>query len=95
MEMSYIMLPVFMTLVIGVATQMEDIAQDASDKAVAFSDDMNQAMDCATRGIPIEECSPDLMSHDFTEEKEAYLEALREFKEEAEQQLQNATETDT
>ncbi|MBW2982692.1 hypothetical protein KY327_00135 [Candidatus Woesearchaeota archaeon] len=95
MEASYIMLPVFMTLIIGVATQMEDIAQDASDKALAFSDDMNHAMDCATRGVPIKECSPELMSHDFSPEKEAYLEALREFKEQAEAQLENATETDT
>ena len=99
MNASYLMLPVFMTLIIGVASQMEEIAQDTSDKALAFSDDMNNAMDCATRGVPIEECSPDLMKKDFGPEKEAYLEALHDFKEKAEklqnQTLENGTESDT
>lgn len=73
---TYVTVPVFMVLIVGFATQLEDIAKDTSSKALAFSDDMNKAMDCATQGIPISECSPDLMRHDFTKEREEFLSVL-------------------
>lgn len=66
----------FMMLIVGIATQLEDIAHDSADKAVAFADDMNSAMGCATRGVPITTCSPTLMSHDFSDEQQAYMDTL-------------------
>ena len=78
MNASYITVPVFMALIVGFATQLEDVAQDTSAKALAFSDDMNKAMDCATRGIPISACSPNLTQHDFSPEQEEFLAVLEE-----------------
>lgn len=64
------------TLLIGMLTQLETIAQDSAQKAIEFSDDMNSAMDCATKGIPLKECSPNLMSHDFSKEVDEFKETL-------------------
>lgn len=80
MNPTYLTLPLFMTLILGFALQMENIAQESADKAIAFSDDMNNAMDCATRGIPISVCSPNLVEYDFSEDTKEYLIALEEMK---------------
>lgn len=58
-------LPVILTFVLGVATQLEAVANQASQQAIDFSQDMSNAMACATHGVPIRECSPDLFSQDF------------------------------
>ncbi|MBN1275283.1 hypothetical protein JXA12_03245 [Candidatus Woesearchaeota archaeon] len=81
MDSAIITIPLFMALIIGFATQLEDIANDTSDKALAFADDMNNAMECATKGIPISQCSPDLMGYDFTPERESFNEALNDMQE--------------
>lgn len=81
MDAAYITLPIFMALIVGSATHLESVAEDTSAKALAFTDDMNDAMDCATRGIPISACSPNLTNHDFSEEQEEFLAILDEMKE--------------
>ncbi|MCB9361959.1 hypothetical protein H6504_00855 [Candidatus Woesearchaeota archaeon] len=55
-------------LLISFAMQLESIAQDSGEKAVAYAEDMSAAMDCATHGILISECSPDLLSTNFDDE---------------------------
>jgi hypothetical protein len=42
------------------------IAESAANKALVFSEDMNNAVDCAVRAIPIEQCSPNLIGYNFT-----------------------------
>jgi len=67
MEVSYIVVaPVVGLLLLGFANDLFQIAEDTQDKVTVFADDMNNAVDCATRGIPIEVCSPRLMEQDFT-----------------------------
>lgn len=81
MEKALLTIPIIMTLIVGFASQLEDIAKDSSEKAIEFSDDMNNAMECATKGIPISVCSPDLMNYDFsaqTEEFQAVLDDMEE-----------------
>ena len=82
MDKAVLTIPIIMTLVLGAVTQLEQIAQSSADKAVAFSDDMNSAMDCATKGIPIKECSPELLNHDFEQEREAFEQVLQELENE-------------
>ena len=102
MELAYVTLPVFMILIISTASHLEDVAKSTSSKALAFSDEMNKAMDCATRGIPLKECAPDMVAPDLSSEKEAFLEemvALQEAIQAAEENVssgdenENATET--
>jgi hypothetical protein len=81
MNSTLITLPIFMLIIIGFATQLEGIANDTAGKAIEFSTDMSNAMDCATRAIPIEQCSPNLFDHDFTPEQEAFQMTLEEMQE--------------
>lgn len=95
MDKALLILPIFLTTIIGIATQLENIAQDTGAKAIAFSDDMNNAMDCAARGIPIRECSPRLMEYDFSADLQEFQGTLYDIQEElsqAEQELIEAQE---
>lgn len=73
-----IVVPVVGVMMLGFMASLVEIAESTQDKAVAFADDMNKAMDCATRGIPIEICSPNLMSQDFQPEIDRLIEATKE-----------------
>jgi hypothetical protein len=63
-----IIYPAFAVMFLGFAMQMVDIAESTTQKTVAFADDMNNAIDCATKGIDLSICSPNLMNHDFSPE---------------------------
>lgn len=73
--------PAVMILLVTFATQMADIAESTSEKAVYFAEDMENAIDCAAVGIDMKECSPRLFNHNFKKD-------LDEFKGE----LENAQE---
>jgi len=60
--------PVVILMILSFTPRLLNIAESSQEKAVNFADDMNAAIDCATRGIPLEVCSPDLMEHNFDTE---------------------------
>lgn len=69
-----------LSLSIGVVSELATVAEASATKAVAYSEDMVVALDCAYTARPLDECSPDLFSTDFTEEADrtrAILEDLR------------------
>ena len=76
-----IFIPAIALLIIGFAFQLQEIAESSSEKTLDFADDMNKAMDCATLGKPIRECSPDLLKTDFSEEVNATITILEEMEE--------------
>jgi hypothetical protein len=53
---------------IGLFSDLYNIADKTSDKTITFAEDMENAIDCATRGISIYECSPNLGQENFQEE---------------------------
>lgn len=59
---------VFALLLTGLFLNLCSIAKETSDKTIAFADDMENVMDCATRGISIYYCSPDLATTNFEPE---------------------------
>ena len=63
-----IILPVAITIVLAFVVQLSDIAISTSDKALNYANEMDSAVDCAFRGIPVEECSPNLNSQNFEPE---------------------------
>ncbi|RJQ18092.1 hypothetical protein C4573_00010 [Candidatus Woesearchaeota archaeon] len=63
MKTIIIMFTVFM-IITATALELAAIAEKASAKAISFSDDMNNAIDCAIRAEPIEHCSPNLAYND-------------------------------
>ena len=70
--------PAFAIFFLGFAMQMVDIAESTSAKTISFADDMNNAMDCATKGIDLTVCSPNLMNHDFKPEINKTIQANKD-----------------
>jgi len=66
--MRILLLPIFLSLTLGLGMQLADLANDVSSKTVEFSFNANQAVDCAFSGVPIAECSPDLVNTNFDNE---------------------------
>jgi hypothetical protein len=82
MNTTLVALPLIMIVVVGFATQLGDLAESSSQKALHFADDMNKAMECATKGLPITLCSPNVTSYDFSPETEEFTNILEEMEEE-------------
>ena len=74
-----LVLSVFGILLLGFATQLMDVAASTSEKTLDFTYDMQEAVDCATKGVDMRECSPNLYKHDFEGEIEKTIEINREF----------------
>ncbi len=72
-----LIVPVFMLIILGFATQLTEIAESSSEKALDFAQDMNNAMDCAKTGRLISECSPTLFETDFDSEMNKTVDILR------------------
>jgi hypothetical protein len=93
--MKYLLIaPVVGMMMLGFIPELLSVAEDTQTKAIDYADDMNSAIDCATRALPLELCSPDLSSYDFTPEinrtvalDKRMLEVLKEY------QFENATVT--
>lgn len=76
-----LILPAIGLIVLSLAVQLEGIAKDSSEKMVNYAKDMENAMDCALLGMPISECSPNLMETDFSGEINRTKEVLNRTKE--------------
>ncbi len=63
------------SLTLATLTQLQDLAQDASDHAVAAAQDQVNALDCAYEARPLNECSPNIFS-DRTSEDIARSQAI-------------------
>ncbi len=92
-----ILIPVIGIMILSFVPELLTIAESSQLKAVNLADDMNNAIDCATRGVALEECSPNLMSYNFTPEldrtvglNKEVLELLDQYKDE----YSNITVTD-
>ena len=55
-------------LITGMFMNLMDIAQTTADTTLTFATDMNLALDCATRGVSIFECSPNLDPEPFVKQ---------------------------
>jgi len=87
-----IILPVVGIMILGFLPQLLTIAESSQEKTIVFADDMNNAIDCATRGIALEICSPNLMAHDFNPEIEQTLELGAEITDTINHQLENISQ---
>lgn len=79
-ESMYLPALLIISLSIGTAMELATVAEASATKAVEYSNDMVLALDCAYTARPLDECSPDLFSTDFTQEADqtrAILEDLR------------------
>lgn len=65
-----VFIPVAVLIVTGFVTQLADTARSTSDKALDYADKMDSAVDCAFRGVRVEECSPTLTDTNFKKDTE-------------------------
>lgn len=77
-----LIIPAIALVFLGIATQLVDTAEQSGEKVVSYAQDMNDAMDCAFLGKPLEECSPNLLETDFEKDIEKTQEELEELQEE-------------
>ena len=69
-----IFIPVVAVMILGFMTQLSDIAMSTSDKTLNYADQMDSAVDCAFRGIPVEVCSPGLSKTNFQADAKEVIE---------------------
>lgn len=75
---SLISVPMITLLIIGMATQLVDIAEDASDKTLLYAEDMTSSIDCAYLGQPLKDCSNELTETDFKQDLSQVEQELKE-----------------
>ena len=63
-----LIIPIVAITLLSIATQLVDTAEDTGEKAAAYAQEMNNAMDCAFLGKPLAECAPELLETDFKED---------------------------
>lgn len=68
----FFIMATFTIFMLSFTIALGKIAESSANKALEFSEDMNNAIDCAIRAVPIEECSPNLMDYDFKPNVEEY-----------------------
>jgi hypothetical protein len=71
--------PVAVLVVLSFVTQLADVASSTSEKTLNYASEMDSAVDCAFRGIPVSVCSPELTSYDFEPDAVEYMELNREY----------------
>ena len=69
-----------LSLTLGTLSQLTELAETSSAKAVQYSEDMTNAIDCAYTARPLSECSPNLFSTDFKEDVAQTQAILKEIK---------------
>ena len=73
-----LIIPAFTLLCFSFFAQLSELAESSADKAIDFAEDMEKAIDCATRGEDLSVCSPELFSHDFEQEIEELTDTAEE-----------------
>ena len=87
---TYVIIPIAVLILSGVALELSNIAEETSKKTVTFASDANDAVDCAIKGIPISECSARLTQREYQ-----FAQDLEEFRQLNEQLIRNVTENNS
>ncbi|MFT4250311.1 MAG: hypothetical protein ACMXYD_03040 [Candidatus Woesearchaeota archaeon] len=76
----YILVPVLIASILGVALELEELGMQASEKTLQFAQEAVSALDCAYEARPITECSPTITNTQFKEEIEQTNKLLQELR---------------
>ena len=63
-----VLVPVAIAAILGMVTELQDLAQDAQDRTLQYTTDATAALDCAYQARPLTECAPGITNDEFTEE---------------------------
>ncbi len=65
---SWYFAPIAAAIILGMLANIQVLGQQASDRTIQFSQDSVNAIDCAFKAEPLTDCSPNLFSHNITEQ---------------------------
>lgn len=88
-----VMIPIVAGMIATLAQELVVQAEEVSEKTIDYADQMNNALDCAFKGIPITVCSPDLVDVDFDQDLVEFQETLEDIQTEAEATLNDLENT--
>ena len=88
-----LMVPLIAGVITSLASELVAQAEDVSNKTIDYTQQMNDALDCAFKGIPIRVCSPDLANVDFDEDIKDFNNALEKVQKEMNMTLQELRDT--
>ena len=74
----FIFVPVALAAILGMLTELQDLATDAQERTLEYAQDALNALDCAYEARPITECSPTITNPQFKEEIERTNSLLRQ-----------------
>ncbi|MEM4268431.1 MAG: hypothetical protein QXK37_06410 [Candidatus Woesearchaeota archaeon] len=78
--MKYLIItPAVAVLVLSFASQMAAIAENSTQKVASYADDMNNALDCAFKGVDLRVCSPELYNYNFDEDINSTVQTVEKF----------------
>ncbi len=73
----FVGIPIALIVVFTTLSELEAHAYHVSERTIQFADDAVSALDCAYTARPLTECSPNLITADFSEEIERTHALLR------------------
>lgn len=73
-------IPLAAGVITGLASDLVTQAEDVSNKTLEYTQQMNDALDCAFKGVELSVCSPDLVTTDFDEDVDEFEKTLEEVK---------------
>ena len=77
--------PVVIGILLSFFVQLEAIANDTSNQAIAFADDMNSGLDCVLDGKLLVDCQPELFTdYNFHENLNETMDLLNDMQDELE-----------
>ncbi|MGM5484399.1 MAG: hypothetical protein ACQEP1_00830 [Nanobdellota archaeon] len=81
--------PIAAVILLGFMANLSEIATSTSEKALNYANEMDSAVDCAFRGVNVEECSD--MDQDFEKDKKEAIDFNKELIDEYGVNVTNAT----
>lgn len=87
-----LLVPIAISIVLTLFIPLAELAQDASEKTLRYTEDMDRAIDCAFAGVNIGECAPSLMQTDFSDELNRTTELTNKFEHVSTEELQSLLE---
>lgn len=81
--------PIAVAALLGMITELQDLAQDSQDRTLQYTQDVVDALDCAYQARPLTDCAPGITNDDFTQQIQETNNLLRK----AQKQTQELQET--
>lgn len=60
--------PIAVAVLLGMVTELQDLAQDTQDRTLQYTQDVVDALECAYQASPLTDCAPGITNDDFSQQ---------------------------